>query len=73
MPVFDYLAQHPDEASLFSETMIGIHGEEPRAVAEAYDFSVFGTVVDVGGATGNLKGSQMKSVAIAAMMLVASQ
>lgn len=48
----DYLAQHPDEASLFSETMIGIHGEEPRAVADAYDFSVFGTVVDVGGATG---------------------
>jgi hypothetical protein len=54
MPVFDYLAQHPDEASLFSETMIGIHGEEPPAVAAAYDFSVFGTVVDVGGATGNL-------------------
>lgn len=54
IPVFDYLAQHPDEASLFSETMIGIHGEEPRAVADAYDFSVFGTVVDVGGATGNL-------------------
>jgi hypothetical protein len=54
MPLFDYLAQHPDEASLFSETMIGIHGEEPPAVADAYDFSVFGTVVDVGGATGNL-------------------
>jgi hypothetical protein len=54
MPVFDYLAQHPDDASLFSETMIGIHGEEPAAVADAYDFSVFGTVVDVGGATGNL-------------------
>ena len=54
MPVFDYLAQHPDDASLFSETMIGIHGEEPPAVADAYDFPVFGTVVDVGGATGNL-------------------
>jgi hypothetical protein len=54
LPVFDYLAQHPDEASLFSETMIGIHGEEPPAVADAYDFSVFGTIVDVGGATGNL-------------------
>ena len=33
MPVFDYLAQHPEDASLFSETMIGIHGEEPPAVA----------------------------------------
>ena len=54
MPVFEYLTQHPEAASLFSETMIGIHGEEPPAVADAYDFSVFGTVVDVGGATGNL-------------------
>ena len=53
-PVFDYLGRHPDEASLFSETMIGFHGREPPAVAEAYDFSAFGTIVDVGGATGNL-------------------
>ncbi|HEX4440452.1 MAG TPA: methyltransferase [Thermoanaerobaculia bacterium] len=54
MPAFDYLAAHPDEASLFSETMVGFHGDEPPAVAAAYDFSRFGTVVDVGGATGNL-------------------
>ena len=54
MGAFDYLAQRPDEASLFSETMIGVHGAEPAAVAEAYDFSRFGTVVDVGGASGNL-------------------
>lgn len=54
MPVFEYLGQHPDEASLFSETMVGFHGAEPAAVAEAYDFSAFKTVVDVGGATGNM-------------------
>ena len=54
MPVFEYLAQHPEDASLFSETMVGIHGEEPPAVAAAYDFSTFETVVDVGGATGNM-------------------
>lgn len=54
MPVFEYLSQHPEDASLFSETMIGVHGQEPAAVAEAYDFSPFHTVVDVGGATGNL-------------------
>jgi hypothetical protein len=54
MPVFDYLAQHPEDASLFSETMVGIHGGEPPAVAAAYDFSGFRNVVDVGGATGNL-------------------
>jgi hypothetical protein len=54
MPIFDYLAKHPDEASLFSETMVGFHGAETAAVAEAYDFSNLKCIVDVGGATGNL-------------------
>jgi hypothetical protein len=54
MPVFDWLANNPEEASLFSETMIGVHGAEPPAVAAAYDFSDLTTIVDVGGATGNL-------------------
>jgi hypothetical protein len=54
MPIFDWLAKHPDEASMFSETMIGFHGAEPPAVAGAYDFSGCKTIVDVGGATGNL-------------------
>jgi hypothetical protein len=54
MPLFDWLAKHPEEASLFSETMVSFHGAEPPAVAEAYDFSGMTTIVDVGGATGNL-------------------
>src|SRR4051812_45338075 len=54
MPIFDWLAKHPEQASLFSETMVGIHGAEPPAVAAAYDFSDCKTIVDVGGATGNL-------------------
>jgi hypothetical protein len=54
MPVFDYLAQHPDAASHFSEAMVGFHGSEPPTVAEAYDFSGVQTIVDVGGATGNM-------------------
>lgn len=54
MPMFDYLAQHPEEASLFSETMVGFHGAEPPTVAKAYDFSGIKTLVDVGGATGNM-------------------
>lgn len=54
MPFFDYLARHPEEASYFSEAMVGFHGAEPPAVAKAYDFSGIGTVVDVGGATGNM-------------------
>ena len=54
MPIFDWLARNPEDASLFSETMVGFHGEEPPAVAAAYDFTGLGTIVDVGGATGNL-------------------
>lgn len=54
MPLFEFLAQHPEEASYFSEAMVGFHGAEPPAVAEAYDFSGFKTIVDVGGATGNM-------------------
>ena len=54
MPIFEFLAKHPQEASYFSEAMVGIHGEEPPAIAAAYDFSNFETIIDVGGATGNL-------------------
>jgi len=61
MPVFDYLAKHPEAASLFSETMVGIHGQEPAAIAAAYDFSGLGTLVDVGGATGHLLTTVMAS------------
>lgn len=53
-PLFDYLAERPEETSLFSETMVGFHGAEPAAVAAAYDFSQFGSIVDIGGATGNM-------------------
>ena len=38
----------------FSDAMVGFHGGEPPAVAEAFDFSRFDTIVDVGGATGNM-------------------
>lgn len=53
-PIFDWFGQHPEEAARFSETMIGIHGREPAAVAAAYDFSTVETIVDVGGASGSM-------------------
>ncbi|HEY7189073.1 MAG TPA: methyltransferase, partial [Vicinamibacterales bacterium] len=54
MGLFDYLAQDAEAASHFSGAMVGFHGSEPPTVADAYDFSSTPTVVDVGGATGNL-------------------
>jgi len=53
-PLFDWLAKHPEEASLFSQTMMGFHGAEPAAITAAYNFSGLSTLIDVGGATGHL-------------------
>jgi hypothetical protein len=57
-PIFDYLGDHPDKARTFDAAMVGVHGRESDAVLDAYDFSVFGVVADVGG--GN--GSQMTEI-----------
>jgi len=56
MGLFEYLQKNPGMAQFFSETMVGFHGREPPAVAEAYDFSGIGSLVDVGGASGNMLG-----------------
>ena len=56
MGLFEYLQHNPGMAQFFSETMVGFHGREPPAVAEAYDFSGIGTLVDLGGASGNMLG-----------------
>ncbi len=42
--------------------MVGLHGAEPPAVAVAYDFSTFETVVDVGGASGNMLGLYLRDI-----------
>jgi hypothetical protein len=53
-PVFDYLGKHPDESAVFNEGMTGFSSNIAPAVAEAYDFKAFQTVVDVGGGHGVL-------------------
>jgi hypothetical protein len=53
-PCFDYLASHPRSAQLFDEAMVGVHGVETQAMIDAYDFSPFHTLVDVGGGNGSL-------------------
>lgn len=57
VPAFEAIARDPALASHFSGAMVCFHGEEPAAVAEAYDFSQFGTIADIGGASGNLLGT----------------
>ncbi len=53
-PLFEWLGANQAQASLFNDTMVGFHGQEPAAVAAAYDFSALDTIADVGGSTGNM-------------------
>ncbi len=53
-PIFAYLAEHPEQAKIFDAAMTGIHGPETQAMLNAYDFSGFRTLVDVGGGNGSL-------------------
>ncbi len=52
-PLFDYLSTRPDAAAIFDAAMVSIHGRETSAILEAYDFSVFREIVDLGGGNGS--------------------
>jgi len=49
---FDFLQQHADKAALFDRAMAAASSSTNAAVIEAYDFSGFGTLVDVAGGVG---------------------
>jgi hypothetical protein len=52
--LFPFLTQHPAAAAVFDEAMTGYTTQVSAAVAAAYGFSQFGTLVDVGGGHGIL-------------------
>jgi hypothetical protein len=60
-PIFEYLSQHPEQATLFDETMVGVHGRESGAMLEAYDFSGIRVLADVGGGNGSLLTAVLKN------------
>jgi hypothetical protein len=62
-PVFEYLAKHPDESAVFNEGMTGFTSNIAPAVAEAYNFAAFKTVVDIGGGHGVLLNTILQSYA----------
>jgi hypothetical protein len=53
-PLFTWLAAQPRAAQVFDEALVGVHGAETAAMLDAYDFSTFGTLVDIGGGNGSL-------------------
>ncbi|HSQ80840.1 MAG TPA: methyltransferase [Casimicrobiaceae bacterium] len=52
MPFYEYLQQHPETGELFDRTMADAVRYRVQAALEAYDFSAFRKVVDVGGGNG---------------------
>ncbi|MCO1658093.1 methyltransferase [Pseudonocardia humida] len=53
-PFFAHLAAHPEQGAAFQASMVARSRREAAAVVAAYDFSGFGTLVDVGGGPGLL-------------------
>ena len=60
MPVFDFLSKNVEQAKTFDAAMVGVHGRETAAMTDAYDFSQFGTLADIGGGNGSLLMSVLK-------------
>jgi O-methyltransferase/methyltransferase family protein len=52
-PVFEFLSERPEQAAIFDRAMVGVHGRETSAVLDAYDFSAFSSIADIGGGNGS--------------------
>jgi len=60
-PAFDYLAKHPEASAVLNDGMTAITRAETMAIVAAYDFSQFGTLVDVGGGHGLLLAAVLRA------------
>jgi hypothetical protein len=54
MEIFDFMSKHPDRGTIFDRAMTGHHGVEIDPMLEAYDFSAFNEIIDVGGGNGSV-------------------
>lgn len=50
----EYYAAHPEESAIFNAAMVTKARTVLPAIAASYDFSGFGTIVDIGGGRGHL-------------------
>lgn len=51
-PFFQYMVEHPDRHAIYDKAMM-VHGiAETEPMLDAYDFSAFETVMDIGGGNG---------------------
>jgi O-methyltransferase domain len=64
-----HFEQHPEESRLFNAAMIAKSAGVVPAVVEAYEFSVFGTIADIGGGRGHLVNAILDQVPAASGIL----
>lgn len=59
--IWKYFQENPEEAAVFNDSMSAVTAATNEAIGALYDFSHFGTVVDVGGGHGGLVTSILKA------------
>lgn len=60
MDVFAYFLHNPEAGAIFNRAMTGLTSQVADALANTYDFSKFGTIVDIGGNLGTMIVSILK-------------
>ena len=58
--IWKYFQQNPEDAAVFNNSMSNMTAAVNEAITSMYDFSQFGTIVDVGGGHGGLITSILK-------------
>lgn len=53
-PLFDFLRHTPENAAIFDQGMVGVHGRETDAMLTAFDFSDINVLADIGGGNGSV-------------------
>ena len=61
MPLFDYLTANPEYSAIFNDAMTTLSVPAIAAALKAYDFSRYGTIVDVAGGHGEVLLSILKA------------
>jgi hypothetical protein len=59
--VWKYFQQNPEDAAVFNNSMSGMTAATNEEILAVYDFSSFGTIVDIGGGHGGLITSILKA------------
>src|SRR5258708_38842073 len=57
----EYMRQHPDLASIFDDAMTNFSAMQAPAIAAAYDFGAWESIMDLGGGDGILLSHVLKT------------